>query len=409
MVSVAISTGTPGTVTHWPALLITCLMLSACCPFRLDCTGPSGSASAPLTVTVSPPPSPPPPPLASTALGKLAASMAPGTWAQLTTSNQDAVIGVGNVSGSTITYSNSMPWNPFSKVIEITGSDHGWGHIRYMRYDEATNQFVLVADDPGLGPYHGQDETTVNPYTGDVYRRVDDSSSAIDVRRKLVNVSTFSALGLLTGQPYQQVANGTCWWSGPFVGGGSQGAFMTFNGGNSNNTTNDGQIAAYNPLTNTWFYNQEGRAPNYGSGFTYNSLIEYSRVKNVAVYGGGDAAPDRLWRISSDCSVLAMPNVPAGKEVGMQGGSAGLFVDEPVTGNFLLLSEGELWELNPSGAGTWTQQTGARVPPSGVGAPSAAGTPPKWVIASSIPEYGVVAFITQPGNTGGTFFLYKHQ
>ena len=30
------------------------------------------------------------------------------------------------------------------------------------------------------------------------------------------------------------------------------------------------------------------------------------------------------------------------------------------------------------------------------------------VIASAIPEYGVVAYITQTSQTGGTFFLYKH-
>ena len=30
------------------------------------------------------------------------------------------------------------------------------------------------------------------------------------------------------------------------------------------------------------------------------------------------------------------------------------------------------------------------------------------VIASQISDYGVVAFIAQPGQTGATFFLYKH-
>jgi hypothetical protein len=34
---------------------------------------------------------------------------------------------------------------------------------------------------------------------------------------------------------------------------------------------------------------------------------------------------------------------------------------------------------------------------------------PQAVIASSISDYGVVVFITQPGPTGATFFLYKHQ
>jgi hypothetical protein len=65
-----------------------------------------------------------------------------------------------------------------------------------------------------------------------------------------------------------------------------------------------------------------------------------------------------------------------------------------------------LWELNPSGAGSWAQLTGARVPPNDVGVPG--GSSPEAVICSSIADYGVVAFITQPNQNGGTFYLYKH-
>jgi hypothetical protein len=99
----------------------------------------------------------------------------------------------------------------------------------------------------------------------------------------------------------------------------------------------------------------------------------------------------------------AMPTVPSGKAVGIQ---RGLLAEEPVTGNFLLLSGGELWELNPNDAGTWTALTGSREPPSAVGVP---GPPPiQAVICCSIPEHGVVAYVTQPTQAGGSFFLYKH-
>ena len=176
---------------------------------------------------------------------------------------------------------------------------------------------------------------------------------------------------------------------------------MIFNSGNANNAATDGQIVAFDPLTNTWFYNQQGKAPFYGSGSTYHSVMEYSAVKNVAVYGGGNVAPDRLWRLNQDGSFIAMPNVPAGKGVGIQ---QGLLVNDPASGNFLLLSAGELWELDPNGSGSWNQLA---IPPNGVGIPGP--TNPQAVIASSISDYGVVVFITQPGQTGATFFLYKHQ
>jgi hypothetical protein len=366
----------------------------------------ANSASASATTGTAPPPPVAPPPLTGTALGTLAGSMAPGTWAQLNgIPNQDAILGVGNVSGTMIHFSNSMPWNPFSKVIEIIGMDHNWGMQRHVRYDVKTNQFILVAADDGLGTQvqHGYDHNTVNPFTGDLYHRFYSGfTGTISSFKKVLGGSSFVALPGVSAS--DQVAIGATWWSGPFVGGGAQGSFMIFNSGNALGNANDGQILAYNPLSNTWFYNQQGKAPFYGSGSTYHSLIEYSSIKNVAVYGGGNVAPDRLWRLNSDGSFLAMPNVPAGKGVGIQ---QGLLVNEPVSGNFLLLSAGELWELNPSGSGTWTQQTGSRVPPGAVGVPGP-GTP-EAVIVSSISDYGVVAFITQPGHTGATFFLYKHQ
>lgn len=341
-------------------------------------------------------------PSGSSSLSALAASMQPGTWARLNAANQDATLGVGSISGTMIHYSNSMPWNPMSKSIEIIGQDHGYPYLRHVRYVESGNTFVLVADDAGLGNGHGYDHNAVNPYTGDLYNRLYSGfTGQISVKRKLNGASSFTSIPSVPAA--DQVAIGTCWWSGAFAGAGSQGCFVVFNSGNGQGNANDGQMLAYDPLTNAWFYSQEGRAPYYGSGATYNSLIEYSAKKNVAVYGGGNVAPTRLWRLNADRSFIAMPDVPAGKQVGVQ---KGLLVDDPVTGNFLLLSAGELWELNPAGTGTWTPLTGSRTPPAGVGIPG--GTNPTAMICCALPAYGVVAYITQPSQANGTFFLYKH-
>lgn len=350
--------------------------------------------STPTSMTVRAP--------GTSALAVLAASMQPGTWARLAVGSQDAVLGVGSVSGTMIHYCNSMPWNPVSKVIEIIGQDHSYPALRHVRYLEATNQFTLVADNAGLQTGHGYDHNAVNPYTGDLYHRLYSGfTGQVQARKKALGASSFTSIPSVPAA--DQVSIGACWWSGSFTGAGTQGCFMIFNSGNGLGNANDGQLAAYDPLTNTWFYSQEGRAPFYGSGATYNSLMEYSAKKNCAVYGGGNVAPRKLWRLSADRTTSAMPDVPAGKAVGIQGG---LLVDEPVTGNFLLLSAGELWELNPTGGGTWTQQTGTRVPPAGVGIPGPGN--PTAMTCAAIPDYGVVAFITQPSQANGTFFLYKH-
>jgi len=345
-------------------------------------------------------------PTSTSTLSVLAASMPVGSWTQISVSNQNAMVGVGTQSGSMIHYCNSMPWNPVSKAIEVLAMDHNYGRLRYVRYLESSNQFALMADDVGLGgmTQHGYDHVDVNPYTGDLYyRQYSVNSGTIKCFRKAQSsVSTFTALpGLASNNGVEQAAIGSCWWSGSFAGGGAQGSLIIFNSGNALGNANDGQIGAYNPLTNGWFFNKPAMSPYYGSGATYHSVIEYSRAKNVAVYGGGNVASNKLWRLNADGSYTTMPNVPTGKGVGMQRGN---LVADPVSGNFLLLSAGQLWELNPTGAGTWTQLSGSRTPPAGVGRPDA----PAGVISTAIADYGVIAYITQSSPSGGTFYIYKH-
>ena len=344
-------------------------------------------------------------------LSKLAASMTPGSWAQMNSANQDVILGVGSISGSMIHYCNSMPWNPIRKCIEIVGMDHNAGIQRYVRFDPTSNGFVLVTADTGTqGTRHGYDHNTVNPFNGDLYHRPAENNyerPGILVRKWANSANSFSdTMPLANTLFYMQNAIGVTWWSGPFSGAGAQGCMLLYNSGDSAKmgAATDGGMYAYDPLANKWFWSSQSMSPFYGTaGNTYHSVLEYSEKKNVAIYGGGNDQPHKLWRLNSDRTFVAMPDVPSGKGVGIQQGN---LVCDPVTGNFLLLSANELWELDPTGTGTWTQQKGSRVPPSGVGTPGP--TTIDGMISSAIADYGVIAYIKQTSSTGGSFYLYKH-
>jgi len=350
-------------------------------------------------------------------LAKLAASMPAGSWAQVTGTNQNSVLtdNDGAGSGSHMHYSNSMNYIPQSDRIQIIGADHGSYYTMFIiEFDLATNQFVTIsagAGAPGYGngtgPGHGYDHATVNPYTGDAYQvhYGQNVTYKITVTKRAFGATSFATT--LPTTMIDQSANitfGSCWWSGTFTGGGgagAQGCLMVFNQGNSTGIATDGVMNAYDPLKNSWVFSLIGASPNFGSSGTYHALAEYSPVFNCMVYGGGNAASSKLWRMDSNGSVTRLTDVPSGKRVGIQEGN---LVVDPVTGKFLLLSASQLWELDPRGAGTWTQQTGSRNPPAGVGSPDV----PDGIMSCALARFGVVAYIKQSTASGGTFFLYKH-
>jgi hypothetical protein len=156
-------------------------------------------------------------PISSTPLSSIAAARTAGSWVRVSASNQDAVLGVGPTSGSTIHYCNQMPWNPQRSAIEIVAMDHNAGMQRYMRYNALSNAFELVQADDGAGTAtrHGYGHNSVNPFTGDVYHRLAEygyEGSGPLVRKFAMGGSSFTNLARPTTLFYMQNAIGSCWW-----------------------------------------------------------------------------------------------------------------------------------------------------------------------------------------------------
>lgn len=353
--------------------------------------------STPTTVTVSA--------AGSSVLATLATAMAPNTWARLTVSNQDALLSdIGN-SQEMIPYYNSAPWSTVSRRIEIFGRDHGTGggtstFAKLVYYVEATNQFQLIRNPvTEFQDSHGYDHNAINPYTGDFYHRVyngGNGSVPYPVYRKVKDGTAFTQIP--NPPPYSTgVALGTTWCNAGFLGSGAQGCFLMFTPGEA--YTNPGRILAFDPVSNSWFYNRDNRAPGINGVDNYHQVCEYSANGNFIIYGGGNRSSRQLWKMDTagNVTTLATSPVPIGSAPG-QG-----TIIMAANGKAYVVFDYALWELNPAGTGTWTQR--ASSPVRGRNPQTEGG--PDHVLWSSIPEYGVIAFISQPQATGGAFHLYK--
>src|SRR5262249_28966828 len=109
---------------------------------------------------------------ASTALGTLAASMQPGTWAQLSTNNINPTLTANGSSGIIFGYTEYIKWDPVGLRLYYMGSDHnstsGTIYAEHVQYDAASKPWSRLPDQswaalaPGTA-MHGYDHGAIDP------------------------------------------------------------------------------------------------------------------------------------------------------------------------------------------------------------------------------------------------------
>lgn len=350
---------------------------------------------------------------ATTSLGIAAQGTASNSFTQfmLNSADQNSALGFGTQTGSMIPYCNTMVWNDLDRRIEIISRDHtdppyDAGYIRESRYTETANansgdwEFITRYA-PIAG--HGFDHVSINPHTWDVYVRNNNGGDVIVYRRPRDSL-TLTTITAPSGTYYSNVAVGTTYWSGAMTGMGAHGCWMCYAETDSNS-----YMYFYDPLSATWSL-QSGVTPGT-SGYlnSYNYKMEYSSVKNVAVYGGGNNHPSMVWKMDSNKVATRLADIPASMG-GMRDNT--LFWADPATGNFMLMgatygqSSGQLYELNPDGTGTWTLLKDRGQIPSPI-YQVANSTGHLLSCAIPISRYGVTALITQTNQFNGNFYLYR--
>src|SRR5947209_6356703 len=117
----------------------------------------------------------------STALGNLAASLQPGTWAELVTNNIAATLAfTGGASGNVFGFTENGVWDSGSGQFFYVGGDHSPTMPdtcpRFVSYTESTNTWQMLPK-PGWFPctpstaMHGYDHTAIDPVHHRLYHR----------------------------------------------------------------------------------------------------------------------------------------------------------------------------------------------------------------------------------------------
>lgn len=326
------------------------------------------------------------------ALSDLVATLAAGDWAELT--SVTGIVGslvAGSGPNSTLASgAHTIEWDDTRSLARGAFKDHGFpvAGFRELAYRESTNEWTFEQDFDTTVNGHAYDHNAMDPDTGILYHRVAAGNATSDIW-SCPPGGSWSLLTSWTPLGFINVALGVCCWTGSFTGVTGK-ALMVYQCGDV------GEIQVYDITADVW------RTPvtGFDAIASQHGFMEYSRGHNVAVLGGGNDNPLRVWRLNSNGTVTNLSDAPW--RLGPVGAlpNPNLICEDPATGNFILVNgtSRDVYELDPTdtSAGAYTQLADA---PAGVGSFN--------FFAFPIHPQGVIAYITC-SSSDGTMFLYKN-
>jgi hypothetical protein len=363
-------------------------------------------------------------PVAATPLGQLAASMNPGEWRRLTgTVNHQAVI---SLFSATPGYCDSQAWNSRKRQFVMQSAEHvgassgSWPKV-LVTYDDETNTWSTAHPSPGqFVTFHCYDHVAWDDANEVLYFR---GYSSNQIRRYCFNATPswcasqganswallpLPNVGTCRGSSACQVAGAIAY--APWMDGGSLLYLDSDHYG-----VGGASLRRFRESTGTWD-ELAGPGPalplSDGSGAgSYHNVLECSDVRQVCIFGGGNGSR-KLFRINASKTITQITSAPRNINLGTTSRN---MVADPVSGNFIWLfgigsgGAGELWELNPTGSGTWSQLD-ADLRQSGEPCQSVADTSSGCttdMVAASVSTYGILLF-WKFNYTASEVWIYKH-
>ena len=319
-------------------------------------------------------------------LSDLAASMGPGTWAQLNTNNiLPALSNTGGASGMTFGYTDQGIWDPISRQFFFVGGDHNV-KARFVTYSESNNtwQTLPTASWFGGGPgiaMHGYHHSAINTSGRFLYHRP--FGSAV-VQKYNLSTQTWDGLPDVSG-----VINYiSCCVAVTYFPERNSLVYASIDSGTN------GAVAEYSEQTGQW-QRIQGNLPMGG----YHNFAEYNPVHKVVLFGGGNNPGSRkIYKLDASGQITALRDAPI--DLGIQ---QTIVTVDPVSGKYLIFGNSNNFYAYDISTDTWQLQSGSLpIFTAPIYSPAVHG-----IVATPISNYGVNMFVKCHISTCSVY-LYKH-
>ena len=330
---------------------------------------------------------------AQSALAALAASMGPGSWAELTTNNVNpALAQTGGITGTTLSYSDTAVWDPVTQQFFFLGGDHDpispSKCPRFVSYKESTNTWQLLPTANwfqcgAVSRMHGMNHTAIDAANGKLYHR---PFGDMVVRKYDIASQTWTNLPAIptSVMGYNQCCTALAWFP-------ERNSLVYASIENGTN----GAVVEYSETTGQWIR----LAGNLPIG-PWQNFMKYDPVDRVVLFGGGEG-DTHLYKLDVAGQVTALRDAPIGLGILDTVVSA-----DPVTGKFLVFGvANDFWVYDVT-TDTWTLQTGGTTPPI-LNAPVYDGSPVHGVVVAPVSTYGINMF-AKCYIDDCHVYLYKH-
>lgn len=311
-----------------------------------------------------------------TELGRLAASLSAGSWAELKTSGlTPALLELPTHVQvySILDYQNSGVWDPGTRQVLFLAGPH-INQGRFIAYDDATNTWRQEADpSPSYINYnHTYNHNTINAAAGELYFR---PFNRREIWRYVVAAKQWSKLTDIPQRDYN-----CC------------GAIQYFPDRDGILFVGTSEISFYLVRSKRWTF--PGPAVKTGP---YHATAIYSRLEKLVIFGGGSGVKT-VYKMDATGTVTRMGDSP----YPLDSGGHAILTADPATGKFLLFGENGTFYVYDSKQDRWDLQE-QRPPFFDAGRHG----PVSSSIAIPIDTYGVVMVLTySPAQP--RVFLYKH-